>query len=42
MFLDLGDISVGVPEALPHFEVILIELQNPEFSEIGHHIMGKD
>lgn len=41
MFLSLGDISVGIPEVLPHSEVTLrvTELEHPEFSEIGHHEM---
>ena len=38
MFLCLGDISLSIPEVLPHFEVTLriTELEHPEFSEIAH------
>lgn len=42
--LYLGHISLGVPKALSHFEVTLgvTELQNLAFSEIRHHVMGRD
>lgn len=44
MSLYLGTISLGVPEALPHFEGghREIELQNAEISDMGQCIVGRN